>query len=62
MISGGLGFPVGPGFRAGVGREIGVSLLAVESGGEAGVEMLAWRCNVNLGGIEITAPVPIVDG
>jgi hypothetical protein len=24
--------------------------------------MLAWRCNVNLSGIEITAPVPIVDG
>lgn len=27
-----------------------------------GVEMLAWRCSVNLDGIEITAPVPIVDG
>jgi len=26
-----------------------------------GVEMLAWRCAVNLGGIEITAPVPIVE-
>jgi sugar fermentation stimulation protein A len=28
----------------------------------AGVEMLAWRCNVNLDGIEIAAPVPIVEG
>jgi sugar fermentation stimulation protein A len=27
-----------------------------------GVEMLAWRCSVGLEGIEITAPVPIVDG
>jgi sugar fermentation stimulation protein A len=26
-----------------------------------GVEMLAWRCAVNLGGIEIKAPVPIVE-
>ena len=26
-----------------------------------GVQMLAWRCNVNLNGIEIAAPVPIVD-
>jgi sugar fermentation stimulation protein A len=26
-----------------------------------GVEMLAWRCTVNLDGIEIVAPVPIVD-
>jgi sugar fermentation stimulation protein A len=27
---------------------------------ERGVEMLAWRCNVGLGGIEIAGPVPIV--
>jgi sugar fermentation stimulation protein A len=26
-----------------------------------GVQMLAWRCNVNLNGIEIAAPVPIID-
>ena len=26
-----------------------------------GVEMLAWRCAVNLGGIEIAAPVPFVE-
>jgi len=25
------------------------------------VEMLAWRCNVSVEGIEITAPVPIAD-
>jgi sugar fermentation stimulation protein A len=28
---------------------------------KAGVEMLAWRCRLSLGGIEIAAPVPIVD-
>jgi sugar fermentation stimulation protein A len=28
----------------------------------AGVEMLAWRCNVNLDGIEMAAAVPIADG
>jgi sugar fermentation stimulation protein A len=27
-----------------------------------GVEMLAWRCKVDLNGIEIAAPVPLVDG
>jgi sugar fermentation stimulation protein A len=27
-----------------------------------GVEMLAWRCNIGLSGIDIAAPVPIVDG
>jgi sugar fermentation stimulation protein A len=26
-----------------------------------GVQMLAWRCNVNLNGIEIAAPVPVID-
>ena len=26
-----------------------------------GVQMLAWRCNVNLNGIDIAAPVPIID-
>ena len=36
---------------------------AFEAGARAGgVEMLAWRCNVNLDGIEIAAPVPIVEG
>jgi sugar fermentation stimulation protein A len=28
---------------------------------KAGVEMLAWRCSVNLAGIQIAAPVPIVE-
>jgi sugar fermentation stimulation protein A len=28
---------------------------------EIGVEMLAWRCTVNVDGIEIAAPVPIVE-
>jgi sugar fermentation stimulation protein A len=28
---------------------------------QAGVEMLAWRCSVGLAGIQIAAPVPIVD-
>lgn len=27
-----------------------------------GIEVLAWRCDVGLEGIEIAAPVPIVDG
>jgi sugar fermentation stimulation protein A len=27
----------------------------------ARVEVLAWRCNINLAGIEIAAPVPIID-
>jgi sugar fermentation stimulation protein A len=28
---------------------------------QAGVELLAWRCSVTLTGIQITAPVPIVE-
>ena len=36
--------------------------LAFDRARDRGVEMLAWRCNVNLDGIEIVAPVPIVDG
>jgi sugar fermentation stimulation protein A len=35
---------------------------AFDQAREAGVEMLAWRCNISLGGIEIAAPVPIVGG
>ncbi len=27
-----------------------------------GVQMLAWRCNIDVDGIEIAAPVPIVEG
>jgi sugar fermentation stimulation protein A len=36
--------------------------LAFDRARDRGVEMLAWRCNVNLAGIEIAAPVPIVAG
>jgi sugar fermentation stimulation protein A len=34
---------------------------AFDQAREAGVEMLAWRCDISLGGIEIAAPVPIID-
>jgi sugar fermentation stimulation protein A len=36
--------------------------VAFDQARAAGVEMLAWRCNVNLKGIEMAAPVPIVAG
>jgi len=49
--------------RFAVARDIDPAYAAAfDQSREAGVEMLAWRCNVNLGGIEIAAPVPIVDG
>ena len=49
--------------RFAVARDIDPAYAAAfDQAREAGVEMLAWRCNVNLGGIEIAAPVPIVDG
>jgi sugar fermentation stimulation protein A len=35
---------------------------AFERARMSGVEMLAWRCNVAVNGIEIAAPVPIVAG
>lgn len=35
---------------------------AFEAARQAGVEMVAWRCKVGLAGIEIAAPVPIVEG
>jgi sugar fermentation stimulation protein A len=35
---------------------------ASERAREEGVELLAWRCKVDLNGIEIAAPVPIVTG
>ena len=34
---------------------------AFDQARKAGVEMLAWRCDVSLGGIAIAAPVPIAD-
>jgi sugar fermentation stimulation protein A len=49
--------------RFAVARDIDPAYgAAFDQARAAGVEMLAWRCNVNLGGIEMAAPVPIVDG
>jgi sugar fermentation stimulation protein A len=49
--------------RFAVARDIDPAYAAAfDQAREAGVELLAWRCNVNLGGIEIAAPVPIADG
>jgi sugar fermentation stimulation protein A len=49
--------------RFGVARDIDPAYAAAFDQARArGVEMLAWRCNVGLDGIEIAAPVPIVDG
>jgi sugar fermentation stimulation protein A len=48
--------------RFAVARDIDPAYAAAfERARARGVEMLAWRCNVNLDGIEIVAPVPIVD-
>jgi sugar fermentation stimulation protein A len=45
-----------------VARDIDPAYAAAfESGRAAGVEILAWRCKIDLEGIEITAPVPIVE-
>lgn len=49
--------------RFAIARDIDPAYAAAfDQAREAGVEMLAWRCNVSLNGIEIAAPVPIVDG
>ncbi len=46
-----------------VARDIDAAYAAaLEQARGRGVEMLAWRCNVDLNGIEIAAPVPIVGG
>jgi sugar fermentation stimulation protein A len=48
--------------RFAVARDIDPAYAAAFDQARArGVEMLAWRCGVNLDGIEITAPVPILD-
>jgi sugar fermentation stimulation protein A len=48
--------------RFAVARDIDpVYAVAFDRARAGGVEMLAWRCNVNLDGIEIAASVPIVD-
>jgi sugar fermentation stimulation protein A len=49
--------------RFAVARDIDPAYAeAFDRAHSAGVEALAWRCRVNLGGIEISEPVPIVDG
>ena len=48
--------------RFAVARDIDPDYAAAfDRAREKGVEMLAWRCNVTLEGIEIAAPVPIVE-
>ncbi|HXX03120.1 MAG TPA: DNA/RNA nuclease SfsA [Xanthobacteraceae bacterium] len=48
--------------RFAVARDIDPAYAAAfDQARAAGVEMLAWRCDVSLDGIEIAAPVPIVD-
>ena len=48
--------------RFAIARDIDAAYgAAFEEARRAGVEMLAWRCSVGLAGIEIAAPVPIVD-
>ena len=46
-----------------IARDIDAAYAAAfEQARTRGVEMLAWRCNVDLNGIAIAAPVPIVEG
>ena len=48
--------------RFAVARDIDPAFAAAFDAARAqGVQMLAWRCNVNLNGIEIAAAVPIID-
>ncbi len=48
--------------RFAVARDIDPAYAAAfERARARGVEMLAWRCDINLSGIEIAAPVPIVE-
>lgn len=49
--------------RFAVARDIDPAYAtAFDAARAQGVEMLAWRCKVDLSGIEIAAPVPIADG
>jgi len=49
--------------RFAIARDIDPAYAAAfERARAQGVQILAWRCNVSLNGIEIAAPVPIVDG
>ena len=48
--------------RFAIARDIDPAYAAAFDRARAkGVEMLAWRCKLNVEGIEIAAPVPIVD-
>jgi sugar fermentation stimulation protein A len=48
--------------RFAVARDIDPAYgLAFAAARRAGVEMLAWRCAIDLAGIAIAAPVPIMD-
>jgi sugar fermentation stimulation protein A len=48
--------------RFAVARDIDPTYAAAFDQARArGVEVLAWRCNVDLKGIEIAAPVPVVE-
>jgi sugar fermentation stimulation protein A len=47
--------------RLAIARDIDPAYaVAFDRAHDRGVEMLAWRCNVGLDGIEVAAPVPIV--
>jgi sugar fermentation stimulation protein A len=49
--------------RFAVARDIDPAYAAAfDRARQRGVEMLAWRCEVDLNGIEIAAPVTVVDG
>ncbi|MGH6676460.1 MAG: DNA/RNA nuclease SfsA, partial [Xanthobacteraceae bacterium] len=49
--------------RFAVARDIDTAYAAAfDRARQKGVEVLAWRCRVNTGGIDIVEPVPIVDG
>jgi sugar fermentation stimulation protein A len=46
-----------------IARDIDPAYAAAFDRAKAGgVEMLAWRCSVAIDGIEIVAPVPVVEG
>ncbi len=48
--------------RFAVARDIDPAYAAAfDRARQKGVEMLAWRCRVNVSGIDIVAPVPILD-
>jgi sugar fermentation stimulation protein A len=49
--------------RFSVARDIDPGFAAAfDRARDLGVEVLAWRCKITLEGIEIAAPVPVVDG